>query len=714
VKKLGASAAFGAVAFDNGDARDGSLTGSEERLGSFSFGSPQKKAAAAAARKLHGVRAFSDAMTFGQPASSPRAGSLRASSAGTSDEPAAAADAFQRAPTLRPVGGNRLRSQSSSRSSSFGSRGSSSDVGRTSANSERAPPARTAASTGHDAALDALRKKAVAARVQSLGRSLTTVNATSAFASALKVEEDEFEAAEAEFALHAEQEAKLAQKERDLEANAEYLAAEEEFRRHREWQQAEAQFAHEDEFQKAEREFKERARAEKQLASHIDDALASDCTNVATIEDLLDRAQRFKLRHPALASLRQKLRKLQGDAHQTESALPGVEDASPEKPSAATAVEAQPRDGRDGETEVDLNGDAAAVITLECPEGMGPGDVIHVDWRGGEIEIEIPVGVSAGDEFEVEVEVETDSLVPGDSEAGETNGRILGNAEEHNPDEDEAEKISEVQVAAETVAEEAASYPVLGPNDGSITAKTERGSSVSSEENEFDDDDWDDARAGDVVTASRDSYERRHRAAMADLARGDRMEEKNTEPEDAFGHQQSTDNVSSNDDQNIATDIESPVVQMVSDEHLTDVVQAASANASDEIPAAQVDSAPQWTDGAAEPEQRDRDGSDASDASTVVSEQTGSDHEDGEQPVQAPQIAHSVRGEQHQDCVDETASAAALDQKYFPADDLSAHPSPRSTELLASSKTTRGVATTSLSQQPGVRCYSCQRASYIF
>lgn len=416
--KLSPSAAFGAVTFDDGE-RAGSMAGSEgkereralatlrqSRMTSVS-GSPQK---AVALRKSSRERAFQDMPL--------RFGSLRASSAGTSEP--AGTDAFQRAPTLRPVGSARMRSQSSSRSSSIGSRGSSAEPGRRSGNDERPAPTRTAAETGRDAALDALRNKAVGPRLQSLGRA-ASVKA----ASALRVAEDEYEAAEAEFATLADRDAKIRKLERDLELNAEYLAAEEEFRRQREWLEAEAEFAHEDEFQKAEREFNEQAAAEKELASGIVDALAPDCTDAVAIEALLDRVQSCKFRHPALGSLRQKLQKLQAERQQ-----PAVEKASPEKTSKAPAVDSQPHDERDGEPEPALNEDGTAVITLECPEGLGPGDSIHVDWRGGEIEIEIPVGVSAGDEFEVEVE--TDPL-PGDGESAEMNGEVVGN-----PDEDRA------------------------------------------------------------------------------------------------------------------------------------------------------------------------------------------------------------------------------------------------------------------------------------
>ena len=45
----------------------------------------------------------------------------------------------------------------------------------------------------------------------------------------------------------------------------------------------------------------------------------------------------------------------------------------------------------------------ASVVLVECPEGMGAGDLIVVDWAGGEIEVQVPEGVSAGDEFEVDL-----------------------------------------------------------------------------------------------------------------------------------------------------------------------------------------------------------------------------------------------------------------------------------------------------------------------
>ena len=43
-------------------------------------------------------------------------------------------------------------------------------------------------------------------------------------------------------------------------------------------------------------------------------------------------------------------------------------------------------------------------LDVECPEGVGPGDVIYLQYDNEEIEVKIPGGVQAGDEFEVNLE----------------------------------------------------------------------------------------------------------------------------------------------------------------------------------------------------------------------------------------------------------------------------------------------------------------------
>ena len=43
-------------------------------------------------------------------------------------------------------------------------------------------------------------------------------------------------------------------------------------------------------------------------------------------------------------------------------------------------------------------------ITIMCPEGCGPGDMIVANFNGQDIPTQVPDGVVAGEEFEIQVE----------------------------------------------------------------------------------------------------------------------------------------------------------------------------------------------------------------------------------------------------------------------------------------------------------------------
>ena len=43
----------------------------------------------------------------------------------------------------------------------------------------------------------------------------------------------------------------------------------------------------------------------------------------------------------------------------------------------------------------------ASSISIVCPDGVGPGDVLAVEHEGQAIDVQVPEGVGPGDEFEV-------------------------------------------------------------------------------------------------------------------------------------------------------------------------------------------------------------------------------------------------------------------------------------------------------------------------
>eukprot|EP01043_Picozoa_sp_COSAG02_P015456 COSAG02_NODE_660_length_18763_cov_116.476425_7_plen_2551_part_00 len=52
----------------------------------------------------------------------------------------------------------------------------------------------------------------------------------------------------------------------------------------------------------------------------------------------------------------------------------------------------------------DVAEEATETLDVTCPEGVGPGDVIYLQYDGEEVEVRIPDGVQPGDEFEVNLE----------------------------------------------------------------------------------------------------------------------------------------------------------------------------------------------------------------------------------------------------------------------------------------------------------------------
>ena len=60
-------------------------------------------------------------------------------------------------------------------------------------------------------------------------------------------------------------------------------------------------------------------------------------------------------------------------------------------------------------------------LTITCPEGVGPGDVLSIEHNGQEFEIEVPEGVEPGDDFEINLEVEQSKEEVGEPEADPLN-----------------------------------------------------------------------------------------------------------------------------------------------------------------------------------------------------------------------------------------------------------------------------------------------------
>ena len=193
-----------------------------------------------------------------------------------------AVDAMQRAPQLRTKAARmgsvsvqhqqRIQSRSSSRGSSAGR-----SSGSTSAEERPRIATRTAAAAGHEQAVIALRQsQAPAHRPQGLQRgraSTESLAPLSAAAADIQIEQDEFEAAEREFAATAKREAALKKTEAELELQAEWQKAESDFAKQAEWDDAEAGFKHEEEWEMENRLFeaeqKQRAGREKWLQRKI-------------------------------------------------------------------------------------------------------------------------------------------------------------------------------------------------------------------------------------------------------------------------------------------------------------------------------------------------------------------------------------------------------------------------------------------------------------
>jgi hypothetical protein len=156
----------------------------------------------------------------------------------------------------------------------------------------------------------------------------------------------------------------------------------------------------------------------------------------------------------------------------------------------------------------DDDGPSGTDETLEVtvPEGSGPGDTISLDLPDGrEIDVEIPAGHVAGDVFEVELDADDDELIQA-AAAGHARALTTGSK----PAVSQGPALSAASAVAAAVA--AGTKPSASP---SAARELERSISPN---DEFSDSEWDEARAGDAVGHSRDTYSRRRDAQQADRA----------------------------------------------------------------------------------------------------------------------------------------------------------------------------------------------------
>ena len=58
----------------------------------------------------------------------------------------------------------------------------------------------------------------------------------------------------------------------------------------------------------------------------------------------------------------------------------------------------------DGDTVDDQNNAESATFEVQCPDGLGPGDVVILETGSGAVEVEIPEGVAAGENFSIEIQ----------------------------------------------------------------------------------------------------------------------------------------------------------------------------------------------------------------------------------------------------------------------------------------------------------------------
>ena len=173
-------------------------------------------------------------------------------------------------------------------------------------------------------------------------------------------------------------------------------------------------------------------------------------------------------------------------------------------------------DGFDDSSGVEDSGDDehASSMDVTVPEGVKAGDTISLELPDGrEMEVKIPPGHVPGDVFEIELDEEED----GNDAAAVADAADAAPAREQSKSPVEA---LDVAVTAGTGvaplgAAEAAPQPAKTTSDDT--------------DDEFSDSEWDDARAGDAVGKSRDNFQRRRDAQIAD-ANANSEDEEEEEP----------------------------------------------------------------------------------------------------------------------------------------------------------------------------------------
>ena len=156
-----------------------------------------------------------------------------------------------------------------------------------------------------------------------------------------------------------------------------------------------------------------------------------DTTAAELKKTVAEKAQQQVLADPAFGELASLLEGLTGSDSDASSESAESEDQPEPEPADLSATDmhgSMPRSKRrysmsllpgamddflavvDLPTEADDMGqDIAEHLTtlhVACPDGVGPGDLLYIQYDGAELSVTVPVGVSPGDTFEVSVDAE--------------------------------------------------------------------------------------------------------------------------------------------------------------------------------------------------------------------------------------------------------------------------------------------------------------------
>jgi hypothetical protein len=150
---------------------------------------------------------------------------------------------------------------------------------------------------------------------------------------------------------------------------------------------------------------------------------------------------------------------------------------------------------------------SAEPMEVTVPKGYAAGDTITLDLGAGrELDVQIPDGHREGDMFEVELLLSSDSDNV-DTTASSSQSENLQHSAGISGEPPRAKQTA----AARELETEPEQQPKPHPEQ-----EEELGDSGSDDSDEFSDSEWDDARTGDALGKSRDSFARREHAREAD------------------------------------------------------------------------------------------------------------------------------------------------------------------------------------------------------